>query len=104
MAKEKSATLTLRIKRVWLEEIVFGKKRKEYRDNSKFYQSRLVSKDLYFLKYEKVYFYCPMGTTGKNLTAEIVFKETTYDEKDNIFVIHLGKILKHNLPKPKKIV
>jgi len=100
----KKNNLTLRIKRKWLEEIVFGKKRIEYRENRPFYLQRLVNKDAdegVFKEFDSVDFYCPIGQTGKNLNAEVEFKKTTYNEKDNVYEIHLGKIISHNLPKPK---
>ncbi len=96
--------LTLRIKRKWLEEIVFGKKRIEYRDNTNFYAQRLVitkGKEDVARDFDSVEFYCPIGSTGKNLRAEVKFKGLTYSEKLNQFEIHLGKIISHNLPEPK---
>jgi hypothetical protein len=101
---ENKDSLILRIKRNWLEEIVFGKKRIEYRNNTLFYISRLLNKDVsesVWRKYKTVSFYCPLGATGKILRAEVEYKKTTYNEKNNQYLIHLGKVLKHNLPKPK---
>ncbi len=104
MAKEK-ARLTLRIKRKWLEEIVFGKKRIECRDNTKFYAQRLLETDedgdLVCRKFDEVYFYCPIGQTGQNLMDVVQYKKTDWNEKINQMEIYLGKVISHNLPTPK---
>ncbi|HET9135346.1 MAG TPA: hypothetical protein VFO76_01820 [Candidatus Kapabacteria bacterium] len=97
--------LTLRIKRIWLEEIVFGKKKIEFRDNSEFYAQRLMiyrGDDEIPREFECVEFYCPIGATGKILRATVEFKKTICNLKKNCFEIHLGKIISHNLPKPRK--
>lgn len=40
------AILTLRIQKYWLDEIMAGRKKTEYRDIKKYYESRIENKDI----------------------------------------------------------
>ncbi len=96
---KKGKLLTLRIKKVWLEEIISGKKKIEYRDNTTFYWQRIgkyldLETDAPCRYYDAVYFYCPIGTTGKILRATFECKKIAANVKDNCYEIHLGKQIK----------
>lgn len=101
---EKERLLTLRIKKVWLEEILSGKKKIEYRDNTEFYWQRIgqymtkkavMGKEPDTKAFTSVYFYCPIGTTGKIIRATFQCKKIVGSVKNNRYEIHLGKQIKN---------
>jgi hypothetical protein len=105
-----SKQITLRIKRVWLEDLVFGTKRIEYRDTTLFYGRQfcrdvaeceegsegVIRDDITLMKV-----FCPLGSSGKKLEALFPVKMIDLSDDGKQFRIHVGDCIEHNLPKPK---
>lgn len=85
------SNLHLILEKKYFKPILDGRKKEEFRTDSKFYRSRLLNKDGSFKNYKTVTF---QGGYHKNaLKMVIEIKEITYN---GLFVIHLGKCLESN--------
>lgn len=83
--------LFLIMEKYWFEEILEGRKDKEYRDNTPFYQSRLLNKQGEFRNYDSV-----IMQVGSNKDARRMQIEIKKIENHGGFEIHLGKIIDTN--------
>jgi hypothetical protein len=95
--------LTLRIKKIYLDQIISGEKKIEYRDNTEFYWQRIgqyltkksaMGKEPDSTAFKSVYFYCPIGATGKKIQATFQCKKIVGNLKTGQYEIHLGKKIK----------
>ncbi|ASK29750.1 hypothetical protein CEY12_06355 [Chryseobacterium sp. T16E-39] len=86
---EQEKPLFLIMQKVWFDKIESGEKTEEYRDNTEFYQSRLLNKaKTAFKNYRTVILQIGYNSDAKRMTVEI---EKITLKRD--FTIHLGKIL-----------
>lgn len=83
--------LFLIMEKYWFDEILEGRKDIEYRDNTPFYQSRLLNKQGEFRNYESV-----IMQVGYNKEARRMQIEIKKIENHGGFEIHLGKIIDTN--------
>jgi len=86
---EQIKPLFLVMQKIWFDEIENGSKIEEYRDNSPFYQSRLLNKEMSAFKNYKTVILQEGYTTGARRMIVEVKKITL--KRD--FTIHLGKII-----------
>lgn len=87
--KTQEKPLFLIMQEVWFDKIESGEKTEEYRDNTPFYQSRLLNKDkTAFKKYKTVILQVGYHTGAKRLIVEV--EKITLKRE---FTIYLGKIL-----------
>ncbi|WP_313029473.1 hypothetical protein [Soonwooa sp.] len=105
--KEEKKPLFLVMQKVWFDEIESGNKDIEYRDDTDFYRSRLCKRDkngkmIGFRNYKTI-----ILQEGYNAGARRMIIELKKIVLDDIFKIHLGKILERqnfdraNAPKRK---
>ena len=83
--------LGLRIKREWLQQIVSGKKKIEYRDVTPHYISRFAPERLghgFNMEIKALRLY-----VSSVEFAVVELKKITLDQKSKLFNLHLGKVL-----------
>lgn len=86
---EQEKPLFLIMQKVWFDKIESGEKKEEYRNNTEFYQSRLLNKSkTAFKNYRTVILQIGYNTDAKRMKIEI---EKITLKRD--FTIHLGQIL-----------
>ena len=83
--------LFLIMEKVWFDEILGGRKKIEYRDDSPFYRSRLMNKNGQFRNYENAFLQVGYNKDGQRMTVEI--KNIVLHGE---FEIHLGNIIETN--------
>jgi len=81
-----NGVLVLPIKAEWLERIIDGEKREEYRAPSDHYIERLHEK-----RYKTVLF--RNGYAKNAPTVSVEFVEAVFDRQEQVFVIRLGRVL-----------
>lgn len=72
----------------WFDEIESGRKIEEYREDTPFYQSRFLNKDKTFKTYETA-----ILQEGYHKEARRMIVEVIKIELEDVFVVHIGKIL-----------
>lgn len=77
-------TVTLRIKREFLELIAAGKKTKEYRELNPFYQN------LFLTPFNKLKLHFQ---TSRQITVEVKNLSIVSKNDDDFFCLHLGEVL-----------
>ena len=84
--------LFLILQKIYFDEIIAGTKTKEYRDDSEFYQSRLLTKDRNnFKKYDCVIFQEGYNKNARRMTVQI--KKVVLKSE---FIIYLDQIIEKN--------
>ena len=88
--KTEPKPLFLIMQKKWFDEILSGRKKIEYRDDTQFYRSRLA-KDGKFRNYKSVVLQVGYNADAQRMTVEV--KNITLDD---CFEIHLGEIIEKN--------
>ena len=89
--KKENKPLFLIMQEYWFNEIAEGRKDIEYRNDTDFYRSRLMTKDGKFRNYDSV-----IMQVGYNKNAKRMQIEINKIILDDDFEIYLGKILDKN--------
>jgi hypothetical protein len=79
------------MEKTWFNEILSGRKKIEYRDDSPFYRSRLINKNGQFRNYKNALLQVGYNKDGQRMTVEI--KDIVLNGE---FEIHLGNITETN--------
>jgi hypothetical protein len=91
MATKTPKPLGLRIKRHWLEEIVAGRKKIEYRDLTPHYIARFAPESKDYLMRDDIKALRLYVSSKEYAIVEL--KLIDLDDKQSMFCLHLGKII-----------